>query len=592
MAREDLVQDPEEITEEERRRRIALGAIAPVVPPVPNNATDAFNAPVPEITGLKPIAPPANLATAERLPTLGYQERKELPLSSPGTMPASSGYFENKLARVQDEAAHPWGTPENHPGTLGRIGHTLGKIGNVALDVAGISSIPGTDPYRRAQEQTLEGDIERSRQAEGQERLHNVQEKNLESEIEARQNPKPRLLPGEENIATDAQGNRYQRYELGDQSTVWSPEGQAPQGLRPIAAPSSPSGGLAPIAPSTPAATTDRANALPGAAGLPAGATVGKPKTASDEEKFTTEYLKDNKLEDTAENRAKARASFTSGGPIGADQAAQLSTQIANVLKGTGIDTTGYAVNEKSTRGEAQEALKAAQTAAAQARAERSAERAAKTAADKGPQGNMYSATVNGREVAGTLAQMKALGVKEEDLGKVSTENASKIENARVLSQWINSKDPEDPGVIAIAQKLEKEGKLGPIMSRYQDFINKTGSVLGFDSGDPDFQRLMTGMGLETTALMQVHVGSRGGAALLDHFHDLADAKQLSGPAFLAALDYENKYIQRKAMLPQTSAGGGGQAGQGHSFTINGVPYHNVSDEDYKRAQQIKGFKE
>jgi hypothetical protein len=166
------------------------------------------------------------------------------------------------------------------------------------------------------------------------------------------------------------------------------------------------------------------------------------------------------------------------------------------------------------------------------------------------PKGNMYSATVNGRQVAGTLAQMKALGVKTDDMEKVSTENQSKIENARILDQWISSTDPNDMGVIPIAQKLAKEGKLGPLMSKYQDFINRTGAVIGFDSGDPEFQQLMTGMGLEQTALMQVHVGSRGGAALLDHFHDLADAKSLTANAFLAALDYEAKYIRRKALLP------------------------------------------
>jgi len=51
-----------------------------------------------------------------------------------------------------------------------------------------------------------------------------------------------------------------------------------------------------------------------------------------------------------------------------------------------------------------------------------------------------------------------------------------------------------------------------------------------------------------------VHVGARGSAAMLEHFADLANAKQMSGDAFAAALDTENKYIKMKAMLPQKQA--------------------------------------
>lgn len=174
--------------------------------------------------------------------------------------------------------------------------------------------------------------------------------------------------------------------------------------------------------------------------------------------------------------------------------------------------------------------------------------------------GDLYSAEVNGRTVAGTPSQLKKAGAKDEDFVKVGAENAAKIENARVLDQWMNSTDKDDLGVIPLAKKLEGEGKLGPLVSRYQDFINKTGSAIGFDSGDPEFQKLMTGMGLQTTALMQVHVGSRGGAGLLDHFEDLAKVKGMSGPAFLAAMDEESKYIKRKAMYP---SGGNGASSKG-----------------------------
>ena len=53
---------------------------------------------------------------------------------------------------------------------------------------------------------------------------------------------------------------------------------------------------------------------------------------------------------------------------------------------------------------------------------------------------------------------------------------------------------------------------------------------------------------------MQVHVGARGSAAMMEHFADLANAKTMSGSTFLAALNTENKYVQMKAMLPNTQA--------------------------------------
>lgn len=187
---------------------------------------------------------------------------------------------------------------------------------------------------------------------------------------------------------------------------------------------------------------------------------------------------------------------------------------------------------------------------------------------EKGPPGTLYNAEVNGRTVSGTPEQLKKVGVKDEDMVKVGAENVTKIENARVLDEFMNDTDKDNPGIIPLAKKLEASGKLGPIMSRYQDFINKTGSALGFESGDPDFQRLMTGMGLQTTALMQVHVGSRGGAALLEHFEDLAKVKGMSGPAFLAALDFEAKYVKRKAEYPD---GGGSGAGGGGGGAASGA---------------------
>jgi len=107
--------------------------------------------------------------------------------------------------------------------------------------------------------------------------------------------------------------------------------------------------------------------------------------------------------------------------------------------------------------------------------------------------------------------------------------------------------------------------KLGPVASRFQDWLNKGGSVATFDAGtDPDMQRLFTKLGLSTTGLMQVHVGARGSAAMLEHFQDLANVKQLSPQAFIAAIDTENKYVRMKAMMPS--------GGKSNAVTPSQVP--------------------
>lgn len=168
----------------------------------------------------------------------------------------------------------------------------------------------------------------------------------------------------------------------------------------------------------------------------------------------------------------------------------------------------------------------------------------------------MVVGQINGRQVAGNINDLKAAGANS--ITKMGALESEKVVNARNLLDFMDNTDPDDPGILTLAKQLNKEGKLGPIMSRYQDWINKGGSVLGFDSGDPNFQKLLTGMGLQTTALMQVHVGSRGGAYILEHFQDLANLKKMSGTAFMAALDEEYKYIRKKAMLPNPKSRGGG----------------------------------
>jgi hypothetical protein len=402
--------------EESRATKLQVGSTAQPIPTIP--PTQDLSAPAPDVTGLKPIASPSLATTAP---------------ARPGRPTAPVGSIEdtqNQLSELRWQNENPLGTPANQPGTLGRIKHTLGKIGNVAGDIFipnVMAETPGTQLYRQTRERELTNLLGQQQEKASEAGLRNVQEQNLQSEIAARTNPKPKLLPGDENVATDAQGNRYQRYEMPDQSTAWAPEGQIPA-LRQIAAPSTPTGGLTPIA--APSAPTPAATAAPEATGgapalapgaLPAGAVAGKPKAETDETHFIAKFLKDNNLPNTADNIAKARASYNSGGPIGDARAKELSVQVSNLLKGTGADAAGYTISAQATSKEADEVVKAAREEANAARA-RNAPEAAQTRKDahtmgyaNDPSGKLvYASKADADKWGSTFEEMKPDGVNKD----------------------------------------------------------------------------------------------------------------------------------------------------------------------------------
>jgi hypothetical protein len=183
-----------------------------------------------------------------------------------------------------------------------------------------------------------------------------------------------------------------------------------------------------------------------------------------------------------------------------------------------------------------------------QARQDKKDAAASRATTAAGKPADMAVATLNGKQVAGTMDELKAAGA--QGATKAGAAEAEKIQNARSLINVFDSKDPDDLGVNQLAAKLDGEGKLGPAVIRFQQALNQGNTLANFDAGDPDVQRLFTKLGLATTGLMQVHVGARGSAQMLEHFEDLAKAKEMSPSAFRAALDTETKYVKMKAMRP------------------------------------------
>lgn len=97
--------------------------------------------------------------------------------------------------------------------------------------------------------------------------------------------------------------------------------------------------------------------------------------------------------------------------------------------------------------------------------------------------------------------------------------------------------------------QLDKAGKLGVIASRWNEFM--TGDV---GKGEPEFEKFRVDLGLANTALMQFHVGNRGGSQMLEHFENLANGKKMDANTLKAGISAEGDYAAHRAMMPAALA--------------------------------------
>ena len=172
---------------------------APLPPLSPVGAPDLSAGPTPEMPATSESATPG--VSFPKLAPLNFKERQALPATSEGVAPGSKESFEAQLQRIQDQKNNPWGSPENHPGLLGKIGHYAAKIGNIAGDViapATMANIPGTDLNRQVQEHGLEHQIagagkaeEEAKTGESERELRSAQTKKALAEAEKEPVEKP-----------------------------------------------------------------------------------------------------------------------------------------------------------------------------------------------------------------------------------------------------------------------------------------------------------------------------------------------------------------------------------------------------------------
>lgn len=167
---------------------------------------------------------------------------------------------------------------------------------------------------------------------------------------------------------------------------------------------------------------------------------------------------------------------------------------------------------------------------------------------DKADMNPVVGLDKDGRQVLLPMSQAQQLGVQNP-----MKADADMVNKALAARHWLNlankqgdpKGDPDKMGILQLVDKLDEEGKLGPIASRWNEFLAGK-----YGSGDAGIAALRAKMGLSTTLLMQAHVGSRGSAQMLEHFEDLANQKKLDGPTLKAALGAEVNYVQDKAMDP------------------------------------------
>lgn len=192
------------------------------LPDISPEATPDFG-PLPPAPG----AATASGLTPKTLPVLSAAEQKRLPDISPGTPAGSSAYYENKLAKLT--------APGEAPTTrLGKVGHVLSRIGNIAGDIFApgvMANIPGTEMFKRAEISAIEPKLERARQTEeaGREReateaertRHNVAtEEAAKNRDEATLAQHGLMRDKEGNVVADPTSQAYQKNQLAMQTVA------------------------------------------------------------------------------------------------------------------------------------------------------------------------------------------------------------------------------------------------------------------------------------------------------------------------------------------------------------------------------------
>ncbi len=140
----------------------------------------------------------------------------------------SSAYWQQKLAQSEFDKTHPWGGDISaHPGTLGKIGHVLAKIGNVAGEIvapATLANIPGTELNREVQDATARRQLGEAQTRETAAATDTTREKHEENVSQLNQD---KLEQADKKLAEE------QKKHLSDREIALRKQGLKPDAANP-----------------------------------------------------------------------------------------------------------------------------------------------------------------------------------------------------------------------------------------------------------------------------------------------------------------------------------------------------------------------
>lgn len=200
---------------------VAPDLAAPAASPDAANALRIAPMQPPKITPKESIAAGMELhgTDAHEEGKRQYQEMRPEITAAPGT----SQHEEQTLAQMQYDKQHPWGGEISpHPGAIGKIGHVLAKVGNIAGDIvapATMANIPGTELNKQVQERGEQELLGTERAAESEEPLRAAQTKELEARAAKEGEGAPEII---EDAAGNAVGWRDEKgmpHSLEEEST-------------------------------------------------------------------------------------------------------------------------------------------------------------------------------------------------------------------------------------------------------------------------------------------------------------------------------------------------------------------------------------
>jgi hypothetical protein len=198
----------------------------PAAPPpvAPEFAGPVAPSPIPTETA-QPASPPRGIGLHVGEPTVTAQA-------------GSPGYYKQKIQDLDWKQQNPWGSPENHPGFLGKLAHIAGQVGNIAggiLDPGATALIPGSTLNRSLQRGADTRGLEQATAEETAKQRANTEQEGVEQKpdlLEAQGEVKGRLEAQKEQSAADRDAAKQADADKRTQATLDSLEGREDKRLK------------------------------------------------------------------------------------------------------------------------------------------------------------------------------------------------------------------------------------------------------------------------------------------------------------------------------------------------------------------------